>query len=382
MPRITDDNGFITVANNPISKVGVYPYMGKEIGAAEPNRIYKVFRSEEELSKPETIESFKLVPFIDEHAMLGNYGMAAEKKGIQGVIGSDVFYEKPYLRGNLRIYSEATKSLIKNGKIELSPGYLCRYEFTEGIFDGEKYDAIQRDIRGNHLALVEEGRTGPDVAVQDKAGQFHITLDSKEVLAMPQTIEELMAFFKQALTEYEASKKDDKSDELVEKEIIVDAEVTPPVETDAEKAAKDAEQAVKDAEAQTEAKDADKDEAAKVTDALTKSVKSLLEIVKAQDAKFKAIPVIDSASVIADIEARDNLYKRVTPLIGNFDSNPLSKSVHGVATYACDKLGIKADKGNEVAVLNGYLSGVEQTKTTDSVAKKASVQVTDNTWEA
>lgn len=376
MPRLTDDNGFITVANNPISKVGVFPYMGKEIGASDPNKIYKVYRSEEELSAPDTIESFKLVPFIDEHAMLGNYGMAAEKKGIQGVIGSDVFYEAPYLKGNLRIYSEATKSLIKNGKIELSPGYLCRYDFTEGVFNGEKYDAIQRDIRGNHLALVEEGRTGPDVAVQDKAGKFHITLDSKEVLAMPQTIEELMAFFKQALAEYEASKKDDESNELVEEkkeELILD--VTPPVETDAEKAAKDAEAEVEKATDE----DADKE---KAVDALTKTVKDLIAVVKAQDAKAKALPVIDSASVIADIEKRDNLYKRVTPLIGNFDANPLSKSVTGVAAYACDKLGIKADKGTEVAVLDAYLTGVEKTKTTDSVAKVATAKVTDNSWEA
>lgn len=377
MPRITDDNGFITVANNPISKVGVFPYMGKEIGAADPNKIYKVYRSEEELSAPDTIESFKLVPFIDEHAMLGNYGMAAEKKGIQGVIGSDVYYEAPYLKGNLRIYSEATKSLIKNGKIELSPGYLCRYDFTEGVFNGEKYDAIQRDIRGNHLALVEEGRTGPDVAVQDKAGKFHITLDSKEVLAMPQTIEELMAFFKQALAEYEASKKDDESNELVEEkkeELILDAD---PVETDAEKAAKDAEAAVAEVE---KAKDADAVKEA--ADALTKTVKDLLKVIAAKDAQIKAIPVIDSASVIADIEKRDNLYNRVTPLIGNFDANPLSKSVTGLATYACDKLGIKADKGTEVAVLDAYLTGVEKTKTTDSVAKVATAKVTDNSWEA
>lgn len=375
MPRLTDDNGFITVPNNPISKVGVFPYMGKEIGASDPNKIYKVYRSEEELSAPDTIESFKLVPFIDEHAMLGNYGMAAEKKGIQGVIGSDVYYEAPYLKGNLRIYSEATKSLIKNGKIELSPGYLCRYDFTEGVFNGEKYDAIQRDIRGNHLALVEEGRTGPDVAVQDKAGKFHITLDSKEVLAMPQTIEELMAFFKQALAEYEASKKDDESNELVEEkkeELILDAD---PVETDAEKAAKDAEAEVEKATDE----DADKE---KAVDALTKTVKDLIAVVKAQDAKAKALPVIDSASVIADIEKRDNLYKRVTPLIGNFDANPLSKSVTGVATYACDKLGIKAVKGTEVAVLDAYLTGVEKTKTTDSVAKVATAKVTDNSWEA
>ena len=38
---------------------------------------------------------------------------------------------------------------------------------------------IQTDIRANHLALVEAGRNGSDVAVQDA---LKFTLDSKELL--------------------------------------------------------------------------------------------------------------------------------------------------------------------------------------------------------
>lgn len=191
---------------------------------------------------------------------------------------------------------------------------------------------------------------------------------------MPQTIEELMALVKELVAkEIEASKADKDPDEPA---VIVDADPATPAEpTDAEKAAKDAEAALADAEKATDS------EAAKSMDALKQIVKDLMAVTKAQDAKIKAIPVIDSASVIADIEKRDALYKRVVPLIGNFDANPLSKSVTGVATYALDKLSIKAEKGTEVAVLDAYLSGVEKTKTTDSVAVKAAVKVADNTWE-
>lgn len=400
MPRLTDDNGFITVPNNPISKVGIFPYLGREIGAPDPDRIYSVYRSEEELSDPETIESFKLVPFIDEHAMLGTHGMAAEQKGIQGVIGSDVYYEAPYLRGNLRIYSEATKSLIKNGKVELSPGYLCRYEFSEGIFDGKKYDAIQRSIRGNHLALVDEGRTGPDVAVQDQVGKFHITLDSKEVLAMPQTMEELMALIRQILDEEKKSVADAEADKgAAEEKPVVDGEeeeaFAARVVGEAEAAGESgdvvaaAEAVARSVEAAVEAvktgeegdATVDEDVAKESMDKMLKAVKQLTAMVKSQDAKLKSRPVIDSASVIADIEARDSLYKRVAPLVGNFDASPLSKSAKGVAAYACDKLGIKVEKGGEVIAINAYLTGVEKTKTTDSAAFKASAQVTDNTWE-
>src|SRR5699024_11166455 len=92
-----------------------------------------------------------------------------------------VFYDEPYLRGNLKVLSQSARSMIDAGKIELSPGYRCRYEFQVGQWNGERYDAIQRDIRATHLALVQEGRTGADVSVQD---HFIITIDTAELLKM------------------------------------------------------------------------------------------------------------------------------------------------------------------------------------------------------
>ena len=38
-----------------------------------------------------------------------------------------------------------------------------------GIFDGKSYDGRMKNIRGNHVALVREGRAGHDVRVADSA---------------------------------------------------------------------------------------------------------------------------------------------------------------------------------------------------------------------
>ena len=166
--RTYDNNGWLEVKDNPISKVGVFDYLGAEIGAPEPDRIYKVFRPPEELGSEETIKSFRLTPFIVDHEMLGKNATPAEKKGIQGVIGENVYFEHPYLRGNIKIFSDAALSDISSGKIDLSPGYRSRYDFDNpGVYEGEAYEVVQRHLRGNHLALVDEGRTGADVAVQD-----------------------------------------------------------------------------------------------------------------------------------------------------------------------------------------------------------------------
>jgi len=185
--REVDSNGWYEIKRNPLSKVGVFEYSGASIGDTEnPDKIYRVYRPAESLSDPETIASLKLLPWVDDHTMLGDeeLGMTPpEKKGVQGVIGENVFFDPAsgVLYGNIKVFSEAMKNLIENGKEELSLGYRCNYLFESGIIGGQRYDAIQTDIRGNHLALVEEGRMGKDVKVLDSAERFKITLDAKEL---------------------------------------------------------------------------------------------------------------------------------------------------------------------------------------------------------
>ena len=80
--RLKDINGFYEIKNNPLSKAGIFPYLGSSIIGAlsaeeneiynlDPDKIYQVFRSEDDLKDPDCIESFKLLPWIDEHEMLG-----------------------------------------------------------------------------------------------------------------------------------------------------------------------------------------------------------------------------------------------------------------------------------------------------------------------
>lgn len=199
--RITDRNGWVEVRGNPISKAGVFDYLGREIKREpgqpplDPDKIYKVLRPAEELARDETINSFKLLPFVDDHTVLGIDGIPAETKGIQGTIGEQVYFDAPYLRGNIKIHSDTALSQINAGKVELSPAYYCDWPEEGGTFDGQPYQFTQRNIIGNHLALVSEGRTGADVAVQDSKvvqdskivvndRSMKITLDSAELIKM------------------------------------------------------------------------------------------------------------------------------------------------------------------------------------------------------
>lgn len=177
MSKIIDDNGFWLIENNPISKEGVFPYLGKTISPQlEPNKIYNVYRPFNEISKEDTLKSFDGVPFINGHEMIGENFTPYDQRHADGVL-MNVKADNGMLFGDLKIFSEDMKSKIQAGKKELSLGYKCDYRLCKGVFNGVPYDAIQLNLRGNHIALVDKGRMGNDVRVYDN----HYTFDTLDI---------------------------------------------------------------------------------------------------------------------------------------------------------------------------------------------------------
>jgi hypothetical protein len=409
--RVIDTNGWAEIRGNPISKVGVFPYLGRSIGAPEPSRIYMVYRPEEELADPACIESFRLLPWVDEHEMLGSEDtgyIAPEKKGIQGVIGEDVYYEDGVLKGNIKVFSESLAALIHSGKRELSAGYRCQYEFTCGQYNGQRYDAIQRKIRGNHLASVHEGRLGPDVAVLD---HMTFTFDAKELLmtntskatgqdedvSLADVVKQLIPLVQALVGSAPSASPDGDVDPSV---IGDDAPTKTPVEEDddtlpAEDEDDDSPAAKGDKETE------DEQETAQAMDAAIKALRTASKTApKAMRASMdsaiaglrkaytaaqtqsqkprKTVASVDAAEVTAlrarvaqlersaakgimsEISKRDALASRLSAHIGTFDH--ADKTLVEVARYGVSKLGIACAKGQEIAALDGYLHGREAPK--------------------
>lgn len=371
--RTIDINGWLTVEGNPITKAGVFPYLGSEIGAPNPDQIYYVYRPAEELQRPETIDSFKLIPFIDEHEMLGEDATPAERKGIQGLVGEKVYYDEPYIRGNLRILSDSARSLIDSGKIELSPGYRCRYDFTPGVFNGQQYDAIQRDIRANHLALVQEGRTGRDVSVQD---HFIITIDTSELINM--TLEELIAAIA-ALSDEDKQKvlsrlsPGEASDEDGEEEETKDADTVEVVEA-LEEVVAEAEAAIEEVESGTPAAAEEAVEAVAVAAEEAEEIASMDSMKKEIAALRKQLAAMDEATILKTIAARDKLATSVSRFIGAFDHSLMTASQ--VAEYGVKKLGIKCAKGHEAIALDAWMQGRKPESEQPSTAMDSRVNST------
>lgn len=170
--RTYDDNGFLHVSISPLTRVQVAPYHGSEIPGwqslgLDPERIYKGYRSADELSKPETIESVNGIPIQLMHHM--DYADAPAKATRVGSTGTDAAFHDPYLTNSLHIQDKKAIDRINDGSMrELSLAYRYKPIFTAGVSpDGEKYDFLMTDISANHLALVDEGRAGHEVLVYD-----------------------------------------------------------------------------------------------------------------------------------------------------------------------------------------------------------------------
>jgi hypothetical protein len=154
-----------------LTKEQVVPYLGntipgyKELGL-DPDKIYQIYRPGDEIEK--AADSFNGLPL-----MLDHWDMDAEnipKDKVVGSLGTDARYEAPYLKNSLTVTDADAIRAIEDGSYkELSASYACDIDMTGGIFDGKSYDGVMKNIKGNHVALVPEGRAGHDVKVADSA---------------------------------------------------------------------------------------------------------------------------------------------------------------------------------------------------------------------
>lgn len=407
-----DHNQFWLIKDNPITKAGVFPYLGKQISPSlEPDKIYQVYRPEEEIKK--AASTFKLVPLVDDHTMLGPDFTPAEQKGVHGVLGEDIQERNGTLFADVKIFSEQLKREIQDGKKELSLGYFCKYDLTPGQYNGMHYDAVQRDLKGNHIALVDNGRMGHDVRVMDAmafdaldivgsidenpnhspknggikiaTGSMNITKNlsstnhgvggkdaapgkENEMDKVKQAIEAIKALFADPeagdkegkLAEIlgtlaPAAPADDKpaKDEDVDKRALID-EIGGILngKVDEEILRTVLKKAEKIAYNASSAGSADDNNADPLK---TKQVKEaddkLTDKINGVEKAVDELP----AKLLQMIAQRDALYQQVSTLVGTFDHATMTEAQ--VAQYACDKLddlkGTPADKA--VDVLKGYL---------------------------
>lgn len=159
-PHRTDDG--VLLAEATFARDGVLEYR-KSDGSTQ-----KELRLPETNKDSATLTSFGLATLTTEHPpVLINKDNAKDYRS--GITLQNVRYETThgkggFVRGQVAVMDSDAIALIESReKIELSAGYTCDLEEVSGVWKGQHYDAIQRNVKVNHVALTRRGRAGADV---------------------------------------------------------------------------------------------------------------------------------------------------------------------------------------------------------------------------
>lgn len=164
--RKTSD-GFL-VADAFVVRTGIQLYAGKEVGLVDRD-VVRVWRPEAEVKDAKSLATFSHAPVTLGHptemVTVDNWAALAK-----GEVSTEATWDGNKIRLPLIVKDAAAIAAIESGTRELSAGYTCQLDFTDGVTpDGDAYDAIQRGIRINHLAIVTKGRAGSDCRIGDGA---------------------------------------------------------------------------------------------------------------------------------------------------------------------------------------------------------------------
>jgi uncharacterized protein len=156
---VRQPNGWLRV-DGYLTRTGVFLY-GMPDGSTR-----REYRPPDEVFKADTLASFELVPVTDAHPP---EFLNAENttKYQRGAVSAPKVAGKKVAGTLLVTDAELVRKMEDGDARQVSCGYLCDLEDAAGVTpEGERYDAIQRNIRGNHVAIVPVGRAGPEVAVR------------------------------------------------------------------------------------------------------------------------------------------------------------------------------------------------------------------------
>lgn len=169
------EEGFL-VAPASLTRVGVLDYMNHD------GSLRRELRLPSEVFAQDSIESYQLKPVtVEHHGRLSSDNAARVTIGMMSGVKPSA--DRVHLDGVLAIYDKGAVASITAGKRQLSPGYDCVLEPVPGGIHvdaagelgpaGQSYraDFYQREIRANHLAIVDTARAGATAQIRlDSAG--------------------------------------------------------------------------------------------------------------------------------------------------------------------------------------------------------------------
>jgi hypothetical protein len=180
------DNGMMKIPAT-LTRVGVFNYMTPD------GNVRKDFRPPEEVFDADSMASFELVPFVNNHPYAEGGAVTAEnaRRLTVGTVGG-IHRNGDRLDGTVLISDADTIADVKAGKTALSCGYFNAREEKAGIFTDvhgvqHQYTHVQHKIRGNHVALVDVGRAGPEARLRLDSADAAVLVTDDQIQTTKET---------------------------------------------------------------------------------------------------------------------------------------------------------------------------------------------------
>lgn len=158
--------GFL-VATPRVARAGIQVYKGREVGRPEMDEV-RVYRPEKEVFAKAALASFARLPVTLEHPPV-LIDSTNWRKYTVGHGDPEVIRDGQFVRVPIMVTDSAAVKAYDEGKVELSAGYTMDLAWEKGTTEaGEAYDAVQTEIRGNHIALVDAARGGSQLRIGDE----------------------------------------------------------------------------------------------------------------------------------------------------------------------------------------------------------------------
>ena len=319
--RSFDKDGRLHIEVTPISKANICPYYGREIpnskaSGLQPDKVYYLLRDPKELAK--AANTFNNIPLLNEHIPVT--AADPQKMAVVGSTGTDAEFDGTYLKNSLVVWdADSIAGIETDEKKELSSAYRYVADMTPGVHEGQPYDGVMRDIVGNHVALVIEGRAGSDVVVGDslslelkemaKAKQLAAAL--KPFLAQDADLEEVEKAVKKnlELEEEEKEERDDKKGKAMDEDKDESKKE--------DKKAEDEESDKKDKKAEDEDDDEDKEDKAAMDAALVRKAEENVmgRIRQANEARECVRALVGDVSLVA-MDSAEDIYRFALDSVG------------------------------------------------------------------
>jgi hypothetical protein len=162
--RLTSD-GYL-VATPRIARTGIQIYKGHEVGRPDMEDV-RVYRPEGEVFSHAAMATLAHRPITLDHPYV-KVDASNWKEHSIGHSSGDVARDGDFLRVPLVLMDAHAIAAAQAGTSQLSVGYDAKLKWEPGeTSDGQLYDAMQTQIRANHIALVSKARGGDKLKIGD-----------------------------------------------------------------------------------------------------------------------------------------------------------------------------------------------------------------------